>query len=747
VASVRASRRSFLKTSGLLLIGFGLADRRGAPADAQAAASPDEFLGKTVDSNAVDGFLAIHADGSVTLFSGKVDLGTGARAALRQMAAEELDVAVERITMIEGDTALTPDQGATAGSTGIAQGGVRIQRAAATARRVLLKLAAERLGRPTDDLEVVDGLVRPKGVSAGVSYGALIGDHRFDLTVDPAAPLKDPTSYRLIGTPVRRPDVPAKVTGRHVYVHDFTLPGMLHGRVIRPPAVGATLRSVDAASVASIPGVRVIRLRSFLGVVAEREWDAVRAARTLRASWSQGTGLPDQAALFDVVRATRVVRDETLAERGDLSGLTAASGGRTLAATYRWPMQTHGSIGPSCAVADVRADRATIWTASQATHHFRQVFSRVLGLPPAQVRLIYLDGAGCFGMNGHEDAACDAALLSRAAGRPVRVQWSRQDEHAWDPKGPPQLLELRAALSPAEEVVAWDTQAWLPAATAGLPNIPLLAPDAAGIPQQPGMAAGAIQQNLEPPYAFPSVRAVVHWLASAPLRPSNLRSPGKIANVFALESFMDELAAAAGHDPLEFRLRHLTDARGTEVLRRVAARMRWDPRPSPRRVNPLAPILVGRGLAYVYYKGAENRIAIGMEVEVERRSGRVRVTRAVCAHDCGLMINPSCVESQVEGCILQTLSRALHEAVAFDRSRVTSVDWATYPILTFAEVPALEIELVQRLDQPPLGVGEAAAAPVAAALGNAVFDATGVRFRTVPLRPERVIAGLEGTPT
>jgi CO/xanthine dehydrogenase Mo-binding subunit len=376
-------------------------------------------------------------------------------------------------------------------------------------------------------------------------------------------------------------------------------------------------------------------------------------------------------------------------------------------------MHTHGSIGPSCAVADVRGDRATIWTASQGTHHLRQVLARVLGRAPEQVRLIYLDGAGCFGMNGHDDAACDAALLSRAAGRPVRVQWSRQDEHGWDPKGPPQLLELRGALGRDGEVVAWETQAWLPAATAGLPNIPLLAPDAAGIPQQPGMAAGLIQQNLEPPYGFPNVRAVVHWLASTPLRPSNLRAPGKIANVFAVESFVDELAAAAGADPLEFRLRHLPDARGADVLRRLAARMRWDPRPSPRHVNPLAPILVGRGLAYVYYKGAENRVATGMEVEVERRTGRVRVTRAVCVHDCGLMINPSCVENQVEGCILQTLSRALHEEVLFDRARVTSVDWASYPILTFPEVPAIETELVQRLDQPPLGVGEAASTPIA----------------------------------
>ena len=742
------TRRGFLKTSGVLLVAFGTGGGVAGRAAGQSAGTVDRFLGKTVATDAVDGFLAIHADGSVTLFSGKVDLGTGARAALRQMAAEELDVAIERITMIEGDTALTPDQGSTAGSAGISQGGVQIRRAAATARQALLRLAADRLGRPAAELEVIDGVVRPKDGGTGVSYGILVGDRQLDLAVSAKAPLKDPNTYRLVGKPIPRPDVPAKVTGRHVFVHDFRLPGMLHGRVIRPPAVGAKLASVDASSVASIPGARVVRIGGFLGVLAQREWHAVRAARLLRATWSPAANLPDQAKLFDVVRATRVARDETLAQRGELSGLTSAlaGGGRTLTATYRWPIQTHGSIGPSCAVADVRPDRATIWTASQSTHRFQPAFARILGLPPDRVRLIYLDGAGCYGMNGHEDAACDAALLSKAVRRPVRVQWSRQDEHGWDPKGPPQLLELRAALSDSGEVIAWAAQAWAPEATEGLPNIPLLAPDEAGIPQQPGRSSGAISQNIAPPYGFPNVRAVVHWLAETPLRPSSIRSPGKPANVFAAESFVDEMAALVRADPVEFRLRHLADPRGIEVIRRAAARMRWDPRPSPRRINPLAPILVGRGLAYVHYKNNENYIAIGMEVEVERRSGRIQVTRVVCAHDCGLMINPNCVQSQIEGCILQTLSRALHEEVTFDRARVTSVDWSSYPILTFPEVPPIDVELIQRLDQPPVGAGEASSAPVPAALANAVFDATGVRFRTVPLRPDRVKAGLQGRP-
>ena len=691
------SRREFLKAGGVLVVGAGLVDLASSSAGAQTLPNADRFLGKPLAADQVDSFLAIHADGSLTVFSGKVDMGTGGRIAMRQIVAEELDVQPDRIAMIEGDTALTPDQGSTAGSYGIARGGMQLRQAAATARRALLALAAPRLGRGLDDLEVADGVVRTKDGRASVSYAELIGDRALGVAVDPKAPVKDPQRFRFIGKSLARPDVPAKVTGRHKYLHDLTLPGMLHARVLRPPALGATLRSVDESSIKTISGARVVRVESFVGVVAEREWDAVRASGLLRAEWTGGTPLTDHATLFGV--------------------------------------------------ADVRADRATIWTSSQGTHRYRAAFARVLTLPAERVRVIYLDGAGSYGQNGAEDAACDAALLSRAVGRPVRVQWSRQDEHGWDPKGPPQLLQLRAAVDERGEVAAWETRAWLPVSTANLPNLPFLAADSARIAQPQGRATGLIYQNIHPPYQYPNVDAAVRWIPDAPLRTSPIRAPGKIANSFAVESFVDEIAALAGIDPVAFRLRHLGNPRGAEVLRRAAARMGWQARPSPRTADPKAPVATGRGIAYVHYKHDETLVAIGMEVEVERASGRIRVTRIVCAHDCGLMINPGCVQAQVEGNILQTLSRALHEEIVYDRDRVTTVDWQSYPILTFPEVPAVEVELLQRLDAPPLGAGEAASAPVAAALSNAVFDATGVRLRTVPFRPERVRAALAGRPS
>jgi nicotinate dehydrogenase subunit B len=743
----RVSRRRFLATSlaagGVLIVGSGL-DGLGR-AGAQSIPDADRFLGKSLAPDMVDSMLAVHRDGSVTVFVGRVDLGTGGRIALRQIVGEELDIPLERIAMIEGDTALTPNQGGTGGSYGVARGGVQLRRAAATARQALLAMAAQHLGRPVGDLEVADGVVRARDGNGSVSYGELIGDRAFNLKVDAAAPLKPPDRFRFIGKSLPRPDLPEKITGHHRYVHDLTLPGMLHARVIHPPAYGATLVSVDETSIAGLGRARVVRIQSFLAVVAEREWDAVRAARALKAQWSAGTGLPDHAREFEAMRTARVVRDQEVAKRGDLAALTTPPPGtRTLAATYRWPMQTHGSIGPSCGVADVRADRVTVWSASQNVHGFQATCARMLGTERDRVRVIYMDGAGSYGANGADDAAAEAVLLSRAVGRPVRVQWSRQEEHGLDPKGPAQMLDLRAAVDKDGEIAAWETQAWLPIATANLPNIPLLSLDAAGIPQTPGRATGLIYQNVDPPYAMDNLSAMVHWVADAPLRTSPLRAPGKIANTFAVESFTDEIAALARVDPLEFRLRRLSNPRGIEVLRRVAARMGWQPRPSPQPVDRRARVLTGRGLAYVHYKHEETIVAMGMDVTVERATGRIRVSRVVAAQDCGLMINPDCVQAQLEGNILQTLSRALHEEVVYDRDRVTSVDWASYPILTFREVPRLELEVIQRLDQPPLGAGEAASTPVGAALANAVFDATGVRLRTVPFRPDRVKAALEG---
>jgi CO/xanthine dehydrogenase Mo-binding subunit len=732
------SRRAFLAGSGALIVAFG-----ARPAPAQTMPGVDRFLGKPLAPDVVDSYLTVHADSSVTIFVGKVDIGTGNRIAMRQIAGEELDLPLHRIVMIEGDTALTPNQGATAGSYGIARGGTQLRQAAATARHALIGLAAQRLGRPAGDLEVADGIVTARDGSAVVSYGDLIGDRRFNLKVDAKAPLKPHDRYRFIGKPLPRPDVPAKVTGHHRYLHDLTLPGMLHARVIRPHAQGAALVSVDESSVAAVAGARVVRIQSFLAIVAEREWDAVRAARALHTVWSASSDLGDHARQFEAMRASQIVRDQEIVKRGDLSVLSAPPAGtRTLTATYRWPIQTHGSIGTNCGVADVQPDRATIWSSSQNVHGLQVTCARVLGLERDRVRVIYLDGAGSYGPNGSDDAAVEAALLSRTVGKPVRVQWTIQEQHGLDPKGPAQLLELRGAVDTDNEVSAWETQAWLPVATANLPNIPLLALDAAGIQQTQGRSTGLIYQNVDPPYTLPNVAAVVHWITDAPLRTSAIRAPGKIANSFAVESFTDELAAAARIDPVEFRLKRLTNPRGIEVLKRVAARMGWQARPSPAPIDPAAAVLAGRGIAYVHYKHDETLVAMGMEVAVERATGKIRVTRVVCAQDCGLMINPDCVQAQLEGNILQTLSRTLHEEVVYDRDRVTTLDWSSYPILTFPEVPTLEFELIQRLDQPPLGTGEAASTPVPAALGNAVFDATGVRLRTVPFRPERVKAAL-----
>ncbi len=734
----RVSRRAVLK-GGALTVGFALAGM-SPRALAQGAA----LAGRVLDVKEVDAFLSVNGDGTVTVFCGKVDLGQGLRVAIPQIAAEELGIGIDKIKYVEGDTALTPDQGRTSGSNGIQRGGVQIRQAAATARKALIELAAQRLNMKADDLVAADGEVRPKAGGAGIRFADLIGGRRFDLKLDPKAPLKDPASYTIVGKSLTRPDVPAKCNGSHVYMHDFTVPRMLHGRIIRPPAIGAKLTSVDESSVKDLAGVKVVRIKDFLAIAAEDEWTAVRAARALRAQWTAGSGLPAQDRLVETLRADPDSTLETLVSKGTPGG-PRPQGAKTVAASYFWPMQSHASIGPSCAIADVSADAATIWTASQGTHGNRNSFARFLGLPREKVRLIYLEGSGCYGMNGHEDAAADAAILSRALGRPVRVQWSREDEHGWDPKGPPQLLDISGAIGSDGRILDWRTEMWIPRTTRGLPNIPLLAPEAAGLDDVRGLNAGLISQNGDPPYAANSVQVVVHWLKDAPLRPAPIRSPGKPANCFAVESFVDELAAAARLDPVEFRLRGLNDSRGIEVLKRTAALMKWQARPSPGAdVN--AAIARGRGISYVHYKHNEAYVAIGMEVAVERASGRIKVERIVCAHDCGQIINPDGVRAQVEGNILQTLSRVLMEEVKFDSSRVMNVDWSSYPILTFSETPKLEIDLIDRPTLPPLGAGEAACTPVGAALANAVFDATGVRLRSVPFTPERFKRVLAGRP-
>ena len=741
------SRRDVLKAGGALVVSFAFA---GVPRDlfAQARRPFDTAQGRPVDSGEVDGLLAIHANGSVTLYTSKVDVGTGIRIALAQMAAEELGVSPARVTVVEGDTATCPDQGGTGGSTGLIRGGTEIRAAAATARRALLQMGATQLNRPVADLTIADGQVQPRNGGAGVAIGSLIGDRLFSLKVDRNAPLTPPSQHAAIGKPLLRPDVPAKCTGRHVYVQDFTLPGMLHGRIVRPPSMGATLVSVDETSLRGIPDVRVVRVENFLAVVAKDEWAAVRAATALKATWRERASLPGHEGLDRFSRSAPLERDQEILNRGNAADVSRRAA-RTMTATYFWPFQSHASLGPSCAVGDVRADgSATVWTASQGVHGLRGNLSKVFGIPQDKLRVIFLDGSGSYGTNGTDHVAADALLLSKTVGQPVRVQWMRHDEHGWDPKGPQQLLDVRAALDTDGRIVAWETEMWVPNAAPGARA--LLSADAAGLEQEHGTGSGAITQNGEPPYAVDNVRVVAHLIKDTPLQLSNLRAPGKIANVFAVEGFTDEIAAAQGVDAVEFRLKRLSDPRAIDAITRTASAFKWDTRPSPNPRAKQGPstslgtsnVLVGRGIAYMRYKQMENYVAMAMEVAVNPATGHIQVRRVTCAHDCGMVVNPDGLRNQVEGCIVQTLSRALHEEVQFDRSRVTSVDWTTYPILRFPEAPAVDVILIDRPNEPLVGAGEAATAPVAAALANAVFDATGVRLRTVPFTPARVKAAL-----
>jgi CO/xanthine dehydrogenase Mo-binding subunit len=578
-----------------------------------------------------------------------------------------------------------------------------------------------------------------------VSYGELVADGGFALKLDHAKPAipKDPRRHKIVGKPIPRADIPDKVMGRFTYMHDFRLRGMLHGRVVRPPALGARLESVDESSIKDIAGiVKVVRQGNFIGIVAQSEWAAIKAAQAIKATWSQSETLPEQAKLFDHVRATKVVKDDVTSNVGDVAGALAKDGTKKIAATYDFAIHTHGSIGPSCAVAEFKDGRLTSWSASQATHDLRKQLAQMLGMPVASVRCIYLEGAGCYGRNGHEDAAADAALLAKAVGRPVRVQWSRADEHGWDPKGPPTLMDLQAGMDDAGNVTAWNSQFFIPQAGPEL-NVALVAADLAGMPTAPVSFPGNIFQMSAIPYKFPNVKTVCHRLETTPLRPSWIRTPGRMQNTCANECFMDELAAAAGVDPSEFRRRHLDpdDKRGHEVLERLLALAKWDKRPSPQG-NGSGNIGRGRGISYVKYELVRTYVGTVAEVEVDRATGVIRVPKFYLVHDCGQIINPDGLKNQLEGNIIQTVSRTLLEEVKFDRAQVTSLDWDSYPILTFPQIPDIVLELVDRPNERPWGAGEPAASVVPSAISNAVFDAIGVRLRSVPFTPGKVRGGL-----
>jgi CO/xanthine dehydrogenase Mo-binding subunit len=730
----KPSRRNVLKGGGALVVSFSLSGPLG---EALAQGAP---AAKPVALTEVDSYLVIDAKGAVTLFSGKVDLGTGVSTALAQMAAEELDVPFSRVAVVQGDTATTPEQGSTWGSLSIQIGGIQIRQATAAAKAALLEEAAKRLGVKKEDLKVADGVVT--GGGKRVTYGELIGGKSFAIKLDPKQPVptKDPKDFKVVGKSVPRVDIPGKVDGTFTYMQDFRVPGMLHARVVRPPSMGAKLESVDEGSIKGIPTAKVVREGSFLAVVAQNEWAAIKGARQLKATWSQWEGLPDQAKLYEHVRASKVAKDEVTGNVGN-SAEALTQGAKKLAATYDFAIHTHGSMGPSCAIAEFKDGKLTSWSASQATHNLRKQLAKMFSIAPENVRCLYLEGAGCYGRNGHEDAAADAALLAKLTGKPVRVQWSRADEHGWDPKGPPTLIDLRAALDGSGGVTAWESEFFIPQQTPNGFFVPFVAATLTGLPQDDHIAPGNIFQNSNIPYKFPNIKAVCHRLETTPFRPSWIRTPGRMQNTYANECFMDELAAAAGADPVEFRLKYLdpADKRGIECLNRVAALAKWDKRPSPKR-DQGGDVVTGRGVTYCKYELVRTYVAVVAEVEVKRSTGEIRCTRFFISHDCGQIINPDGLKNQLEGNIIQTVSRTLKEELKFSRSAVTSLDWVSYPILTFPEVPEIVMDLIDRPTMPPWGAGEPAAAVVPSAISNAVFDATGVRLRSVPYTPDKVKA-------
>ena len=732
------NRRQFLGAAGagVLSVSFSLT--------AQAQAATGLSPAKSVAPDVLDSWLTIDKNNRITLYVGKVDLGTGTKTALTQIAADELDVAFSRIDMVMGDTGTTPDQWLTGAAITISQGGSELRIASANARQALLQRAAKNWGVPVAELVVTDGVIAHQATRKTATYGSLIGSG-FEVKVDPKIAVKKHTDYKLVGQSIPRVDIPGKVTGEHLYVHDLRLPGMLHARVIRPTQIGATLQTFDEAPAKRVRGfVQTVRQGNFLAVVATNEWAAIKASDAIKTQWSAGPDLPAKATIFEAWRKMPIAKEEATQKVGDVSQ-ALSSGVKSVKATYNFAVQTHASIGPSCAVADFKDGQLVCWSASQATHSMQHELAVITGLPKSSIRLVYLDGSGCYGRNGHEDATADAALIAMKIGKPVRVQWTRQDETALAPKSPPRSMDMEASLDAQGKITGWKGDFFIAlnhiAAFKPL-DFPLLAASDTGIPR-PGNWVGFLFQNAGAPYAVPNILVTTKHVAQTFLRSSHLRSPGRIENSFANEAFMDELAAAAGADAADFRLAHLTDARATGVINAVLKASNWSKRPSATQVNP-GNVTRGRGISYVRYNNAITYVATVAEVEVNRSTGQILVTKVFVAHDCGQIINPDGVQNQIQGGVIQTVSRTLMEEVQWSGSTIDSVDWASYPILRFPETPTVQTVLIDQPGLPAWGAGEQTPTTVPAAIANAFFDATGVRMRTVPFTPESVKVALKG---
>jgi nicotinate dehydrogenase subunit B len=732
------SRRGFFAASGALILSFSLLP--AARLLAQQAPAEPRLPGSLGNTSMLDAWIRIDADGGVTVFTGKAELGQGIKTALIQVAAEQLGMEPRRIRLVTADTARTPDEGFTAGSRSMQDSGTAIMHAAAQVREILLGRAAERLGVAVERLQAQNGVVVADD-GRRIAFGELVADGVTRVRAQPQSKLKDPRTYTVMGKPLPRIDISAKVAGGVAYVQDLRLPGMVHARIVRPPSYGARLREVATDGVQKLPGVlKVVRDGSYLAVIADREYQAIVAMRALAtaAAWDEHARLPAPSQIHEFLRRTpsRAIVDLDRSAH-------ANPGVRTLEASYRRPYQIHGAIGPSCAVGWLKDGSLTVWTHSQGVYPLRRAIAEMLGMPVERVRCVHVEGSGCYGHNGADDAAADAALLARALpDRPVRVQWMREQEHTWEPYGPAMLTEAKAALDAGGNIVGWEYDVWSNAhstrpGNAGslMPAWHLGAPFAAAEPQPIPLPEGGGDRNAIPLYTLPNARVVHHFIPAMPVRVSALRGLGAYMNVFSIESFIDELARTADADPLEFRLRHLDDPRARDVVMAAATRFGW--------VGYVRSRGRGKGFAFARYKNLGAYLALAVEVEVERESGRTRLVRAVAAVDSGQVVNPDGIRNQVEGGILQASSWTLHEAVNFDATRITSSDWSSYPMLRFPELPDnVEVHVIDRPGQPFLGTGEAAQGPTAAAIANALADATGARLRELPLTRGRVKAAI-----
>ncbi len=728
-----------LAGSGALIVSFSLADAFAQDQAAPAAAPAPNPPGSLKGSPFLDSWIRIDADGSITVFTGKAELGQGFKTAFQQISAEELDVPFESLKVVTADTRFTANEGYTSGSNSVHDSGTAIQNASAQARELLVAEAARRLDLPAENLRTENGaVISPDGRRLG--YGELVAADMLHVQAQPKSKLKYPALFKVVGQAVPRVDIPAKVTGGAAYVQDMRLPGMVHARVVRPPSYGAQMTDCDTSAIEKLPGVvKVIRDGNFLAVVAKKEFQSIKAMNALSAvaKWKETAGLPKQDDLLRVL-TNLPSQDSTIFERTnpDLSVI----GKQTIEATYTRPYQAHGSIGPSCAVAQFVDGAMTVWTHTQGVYPDRQGIAEMLRMPSASVRCIHVEGSGCYGHNGADDAAADAALIARALpGLPVRVQWMREQEHAWEPFGPAMVTKLKASLDGNGAISDWNFEVWSnthsmrPGGAGSMLAAQHMAqsfavPAAKPIP----LPEGGGDRNAIPIYKFPNAHVVHHFIPAMPLRISAMRSLGAYHNVFSIESFMDELAVAAGADPVEFRLKHLDDPRGRGVIEKAAQGFGW-------QKGQKAPPGRGFGFAFARYKNLAAYCAIATEVEVNRETGRPRLVRAVAAVDSGQVVNPDGLINQIEGAIMQSMSWTLYESVTFDDTRITSIDWQTYPILRFNSVPdSIDVHVINRPGQPFLGSGETGQGPAAASIANAVANATGKRLRHLPLTRKRI---------